>query len=194
MRELHVAAAPTIGAEIRVPGDKSISHRAVLLAAMSNGVCVIRGFLPSQDCLCTVEAMRSLGITVEHPEETTLVVYGQKGRFRPPIHPIDCGNSGTLMRLLCGLLAPQPFESILTGDASLSSRPMRRVIEPLAQMGAGITASEPKGTAPLRVRGAPLRPIRYELPVASAQVKSAILLAALRAPGKTVLVEPAATR
>src|SRR4051812_1186710 len=132
MRELRVATAPTIEAEIWVPGDKSISHRAVLLAAMSNGVCVIRGFLPSHDCLCTVQAMRSLGITVDQPEETTLVVHGQKGRFRPPLHPIDCGNSGTLMRLLCGVLASQPFESTLVGDASLSSRPMRRVIEPLA--------------------------------------------------------------
>jgi 3-phosphoshikimate 1-carboxyvinyltransferase len=138
--------------------------------------------------------MRSLGITIDHPEETTLVVHGQKGHFEPPQHPIDCGNSGTLMRLLCGVLAGQPFESTLVGDASLSSRPMRRVIEPLAQMGASITATEPKGTAPLHVRGEPLHPIQYKLPVASAQVKSAILLAALRTAGKTVVTEPVATR
>ena len=194
MPELHVVAAPTIKAEIRVPGDKSISHRAVLLAAMSNGTCVIRGFLPSHDCLCTVRAMTSLGIKVDQPEPTTLVVHGQKGHFQPAPHPIDCGNSGTLMRLLCGVLAGQPFESTLTGDASLSSRPMRRVIEPLTQMGASITATEPKGTAPLRVRGASLHPIQYKLPVASAQVKSAILLAALRTAGKTVVTEPVATR
>ncbi|MBV8900378.1 MAG: 3-phosphoshikimate 1-carboxyvinyltransferase [Verrucomicrobia bacterium] len=194
MPEVHVGAAPRIKAEIRVPGDKSISHRAVLLAAMSNGTCVIRGFLPSHDCLCTVRAMRSLGITIDHPEETTLVVHGQKGHFEPPPQPIDCGNSGTLMRLLCGVLAGQPFESTLVGDASLSSRPMRRVIEPLTQMGASITAAEPKGTAPLHVRGGPLHPIQYQLPVASAQVKSAILLAALRTAGKTVVTESVATR
>ncbi|MBV8901309.1 MAG: 3-phosphoshikimate 1-carboxyvinyltransferase [Verrucomicrobia bacterium] len=194
MPELDVAAAPRIKAEIRVPGDKSISHRAVILAAMSNGTCVIRGFLPSHDCLCTVWAMQSLGITIDHPEETTLVVHGQKGHFERPPHPIDCGNSGTLMRLLCGVLAGEPFESTLVGDASLSSRPMRRVIEPLTQMGASITATEPKGTAPLQVRGQPLHPIQYQLPVASAQVKSAILLAALRTPGKTVVTEPVATR
>jgi 3-phosphoshikimate 1-carboxyvinyltransferase len=138
--------------------------------------------------------MRSLGITIDHPEETTLVVHGQKGHFEPPSHLIDCGNSGTLMRLLCGVLAGQSFESTVIGDASLSSRPMRRVIEPLTQMGASITATEPKGTAPLRIRGQPLHPIHYKLPVASAQVKSAILLAALRTAGKTVVTEPVATR
>jgi 3-phosphoshikimate 1-carboxyvinyltransferase len=138
--------------------------------------------------------MCSLGITIDHPEATTLVVHGQKGHFRPAPHPIDCGNSGTLMRLLCGVLAGQSFESTVIGDASLSSRPMRRVIEPLTQMGASITATEPKGTAPLRIRGQPLHPIHYKLPVASAQVKSAILLAALRTAGKTVVTEPVATR
>ncbi len=194
MPELQVAAAPPIEAEIRVPGDKSISHRAVLLAALSNGPCVIRGFLPSQDCLCTVEAVRALGITVDQPEDATLIVHGQRGRLQAPARPIDCGNSGTLMRLLCGLLAAQPFETTLVGDASLSSRPMRRLIEPLSQMGATIVASGTAGTAPLRVRGGVLNPIRYELPVASAQVKSAILLAALAVPGKTTVVEPAVTR
>src|SRR3954463_9158475 len=105
MPELHVETAPTIEAEIRVPGDKSISHRAVMLAAMSNGPCVIRGFLPSEDCLCTVAAMRSLGIEIETPEPTTLIVHGRKGVFTPPTQDIDCGNSGTTMRLLAGILA-----------------------------------------------------------------------------------------
>src|SRR5580692_6653612 len=171
-----------------------MSHRAVLLSAISNGTCVVRGFLPSQDCQCTVNAMRALGIEIEQPEETTLVIHGQRGDFSPPSSPIDCGNSGTLMRLLCGLAATQPFESRLIGDGSLSSRPMRRVIEPLTQMGASIEATGTNGAAPLVIRGNRLRPIRYELPVASAQVKSAILFAALRATGKTTIVEPFPTR
>jgi 3-phosphoshikimate 1-carboxyvinyltransferase len=190
MSEIFVSRAPQIEAEIRVPGDKSISHRAVMLAAMSNGPCVIRGFLPSQDCQCTAEAMRALGITIEQPEPTTLVVHGRKGEFTQPKGPIDCGNSGTLMRLLCGMAAAQPFETTLIGDQSLSTRPMQRVIEPLTQMGASIRATGPNGTAPLIVQGGKLQPIRYQLPVASAQVKSAILLAALGASGKTTVIEP----
>jgi 3-phosphoshikimate 1-carboxyvinyltransferase len=194
MSELLVFKAPTIEAEIRIPGDKSMSHRAVLLSAISNGTCVVRGFLPSEDCQRTVNAMRELGIVIDQPEETTLVVHGQRGTFNPPAHPIDCGNSGTLMRLLCGIAATQPFETYLTGDASLSSRPMRRVIEPLTQMGASIQGTGTNNTAPLIVRGSRLRSIRYELPVASAQVKSAILFAALRVPGKTTVIEPFPTR
>jgi 3-phosphoshikimate 1-carboxyvinyltransferase len=194
MAELRVARAPHIDSEIVVPGDKSISHRAVILAALSNGSCTIEGFLPSQDCRCTVEAMRMLGIAVEQPDETTLIIHGQRGHFRAPGGPLDCGNSGTLMRLLCGLLASQPFESELIGDASLSSRPMNRVIEPLAKMGAVIEATGPNGTAPLKIKGQKLEPIRYELPVASAQVKSAILLAGLQTPGKTTVVEPVLLR
>ena len=156
--------------------------------------CVVRGFLPSQDCQCTVNAMREFGIAIEQPEETTLVIHGQRGDFRPPARAIDCGNSGTLMRLLCGLAATQPFESRLIGDASLSSRPMRRVIEPLTQMGASIEATGRNSAAPLVIRGNRLHPIRYELPVASAQVKSAILFAALKASGKTTVVERFPTR
>ncbi len=194
MSELLVFRAPTIEAEIRVPGDKSMSHRAVLLSAISNGTCVVRGFLPSQDCQCTVNAMRAFGITIEHPEKTTLVIHGQRGVLHPPTQAIDCGNSGTLMRLLCGLAATQPFESRLIGDTSLSSRPMRRVIDPLTQMGASIEATGTIGSAPLIIRGNRLRPIRYDLPVASAQVKSAILFAALQASGKTTVVEPVPTR
>ena len=189
-----VSRAPTIEAEIRVPGDKSMSHRAVLLSAISNGTCVIRGFLPSQDCQCTVNAMRDFGIAIEQPEESTLIIHGQRGSFHRPTNPIDCGNSGTLMRLLCGLAAAQPFETRLTGDRSLSSRPMRRVIEPLTRMGASIEATGENGSPPLIIRGNQLRPIRYELPVASAQVKSAILFAALKASGKTTVIEPLPTR
>src|ERR1700730_12880286 len=194
MSELLVFRAPTIEAEIRVPGDKSMSHRAVLLSAISNGTCVVRGFPPSQDCQCTVNAMRAFGITIEQPEKTTLVIHGQRGVLHPPAQAIDCGNSGTLMRLLCGLAATQSFESRFIGDVSLSSRPMRRVIEPLSQMRASIEATGTIGAAPLIIRGTRLRPIRYELPIASAQVKSAILFAALRASGKTTVVEPFPTR
>src|ERR1700676_4889097 len=153
MSELMVFRAPKIEAEIRVPGDKSMSHRAVLLSSISNGTCVVRGFLPSQDCQCTVNAMRAFGITIEEPEETTLVIHGQRGDFVEPSHAVDCGNSGTLMRLLCGLAATQPFETRLIGDGSLSSRPMRRVIEPLTQMGASIEAKGANGSAPLVIRG-----------------------------------------
>src|SRR6266403_806507 len=159
MANLSVFRAPKIEAEIGVPGDKSISHRAVLLAAISNGSCAIRGFLPSHDCQCTVQAMRSLGILIDQPNENVLMVHGQRGKFQPSSEPIDCGNSGTLMRLLCGLEATQPA-----------------------------------GTAPLKIRGGNLKPVTYELPVASAQVKSAILLAALGAPGKTTVIEPIASR
>jgi 3-phosphoshikimate 1-carboxyvinyltransferase len=194
MASLSVFRAPQIEAEIVVPGDKSISHRAVLLAAISNGSCGIRGFLPSHDCRCTVQAMRSLGILIDQPNENYLMVHGQRGKFQSSAEPIDCGNSGTLMRLMCGLAATQPFETVLIGDASLSSRPMRRVIDPLTLMGASIEATEPTGTAPLKIRGGNLNPVTYELPVASAQVKSAILLAALGAPGKTTVIEPIASR
>ena len=194
MSELRVFKAPRIEAEIRVPGDKSISHRVVMLAAMSNGTCVVRGFLPSEDCRCTVEAMRAFGIAIDQSEATTLVIHGQQGNLQPPNRPIDCGNSGTLMRLLCGIAATQPFETTLTGDFSLSSRPMKRVIEPLTQMGASFRTTEQRDTAPLVIRGGHLQPIRYKMSVASAQVKSSILLAALKASGKTTVIEPLPTR
>jgi 3-phosphoshikimate 1-carboxyvinyltransferase len=194
MAQLSVEGAPRIEAEIRVPGDKSISHRAVLLASLANGTCVIRGFLPSQDCQSTIEAIRALGISVDQPEESTLIIHGRRGVFQAPEGPINCGNSGTLMRLLSGLLAAQPFESTLVGDESLSSRPMKRVIDPLSKMGAKFRATGPNDSAPLVIQGRKLKPIEYTLEVASAQVKSAILLAALQTPGKTTIIEPVPTR
>ncbi|MDB6155171.1 MAG: aroA [Chthoniobacteraceae bacterium] len=165
-----------------------------MLAAMSNGPCVIRGFLTSEDCLCTVSAMRALGIEIETPEPTTLIVHGRKGQFTAPTRDIDCGNSGTTMRLMAGLLAGQPFRSRLVGDASLSKRPMRRVIEPLTQMGARITAEGKDGRPPLLIEGSKLNPIQYVSPVASAQVKSAVLLAGMFAQGKTSVTEPSQSR
>lgn len=194
MATWKIKKAPPIVSEIRVPGDKSISHRAVILAALSNGPCVIRGFLSGEDCLRTVEAIRALGVQIETPEETTLIVHGTRGKFTQPAGDIDCGNSGTTMRLLSGLLAAQPFRSRLIGDRSLSRRPMRRVIDPLTLMGAEIVAEGENDCPPLVIQGGKLKPIHYEMPVASAQVKSAILLAALQTRGRTTVTGPAPSR
>ena len=192
--EFRVKRAPRIDAEITVPGDKSISHRAVIIGALSNGVCVLRGFLPSEDCLRTVAAMRALGIKIEQPEPEMLVVHGKKRLLTPPAGDIDCGNSATTMRLLAGLLAGQPFDSRLVGASSLSRRPMERVIAPLREMGATIVAEGPNDTPPLRITGSNLRGIEYNSPIASAQVKSALLLAGLFAKGKTTVNEPSLSR
>ena len=192
--ELRIKRASRIDIEITVPGDKSISHRAVIIAALSNGICTLRGFLPSEDCMHTVNAMRALGIKIEQPEPDTLIVHGKKRVLTPPKKDIDCGNSGTTMRLLAGLLAGQTFESRLVGDAGISRRPMDRVIAPLRQMGANIVAEGPEQTSPLHIHGGSLRGIHYRLPIASAQVKSALLLAGLFARGKTTVEEPSPTR
>jgi 3-phosphoshikimate 1-carboxyvinyltransferase len=192
--ELRVKRAPRIDTEISVPGDKSISHRAAIIAALSNGVCTLRGFLASDDCMHTVNALRALGIRIEQPEPDTLIVHGRKRALAPPKEEIDCGNSGTTMRLLAGLLAGQTFESRLVGDAALSRRPMDRLIAPLRQMGADIVAEGPEQTPPLRIHGGSLRGIHYKSPLASAQVKGALLLAGLFAKGKTTVEEPAPSR
>ena len=194
MSDWKIRRAPTIQTELEVPGDKSISHRAVMLAAMSNGPCVIKGFLPSEDCMATVGAMRSLGVAIEVADETTLIVHGMRGVFTAPTGEIDCGNSGTTMRLMAGILAGQPFRSRLVGDASLSKRPMRRVIEPLTKMGAKITAEGKDGRPPLVIEGGQLKPLQFVSPVASAQVKSAVLLAGMFAKGKTSVTEPTQSR
>ena len=192
--EFRIKRAPRIEAEITVPGDKSISHRSVILGALTNGVCVLRGFLPSDDCLRTVQAMRTLGIKIEHPEPDMLVVHGKKRLLTAPAGEIDCGNSATTMRLLAGLLAGQSFDSVLVGGATLSARPMDRVILPLRKMGANIVAQGPNETAPVKIHGVKLRGIRHDLPIPSAQVKSALLLAGLFAKGKTTVREPFASR
>src|SRR5712671_4006991 len=192
--ELRVKRASRIDLEITVPGDKSISHRAVIIAALSNGVCTLQGFLPSEDCMHTVNAMRALGIKIEQPEPTTLIVHGKKRVLTVPKNEINCGNSGTTMRLLAGLLAGQTFESRLVGDAGLSRRPMDRVIAPLSKMGANILAEGPEQTPPLRIRGGSLRGIHHRLPIASAQVKGSLLLAGLFAKGKTPVEQHSVTR
>ncbi len=197
MAEIKVRAVEPFSAEITVPGDKSISHRAVMLGALSNGVCEITGFLPSEDCLATVEAFRALGVKIDviDSTKTHLRVHGNRGRLVEPEGPIDCGNSGTTMRLLSGILAAQPFTNVLTGDASLSKRPMKRIAIPLEEMGAKVEGQGERFTAPLKIRGTrELQPIDYESPVASAQVKSAVLLAGMLGQGKTSITEPALSR
>lgn len=185
----------TMGGSVGVPGDKSISHRAVILGALANGTTTVSGFLEGRDCLATRDAFRAMGVTIEDPGPGRLEVHGVGLHgLRPPGGPLDLGNSGTSMRLLVGLLAAQRFDSVLTGDASLSRRPMRRVIEPLRRMGARIEAG-PHGTAPLRITGGMrLRGIDYAMPVASAQVKSALLLAGLYAQSETRVREPGVSR
>src|SRR5438094_5879570 len=192
--ELRVRRAPRIDLEITVPGDKSISHRAVIIAALSNGVCTLQGFLPSEDCMHSVNAIRALGIKIDQPEPTTLIVHGKKRVLSAPKTEINCGNSGTTMRLLAGLLAAQTFESRLVADAGLARRPMDRVIAPLSEMGASAVAEGPEQTPPLRIRGGSLRGIHYRPSVASARAKGALLLAGLFARRKTTVEEPLQTR
>ena len=187
--------------ELRVPGDKSVSHRSMMLAGLSNGTCRITGFLPSEDCVATLEAMRGMGVTIEADASsnegfgpTAFTVTGRNGTLVAPNKAIDCGNSGTTMRLMTGLLAGQRFDTELTGDASLTKRPMGRVVTPLTAMGAHIETLGAGGCAPLLIHGKALNPITYEMPVASAQVKSAVLLAGLSAEGKTTVVQPITTR
>lgn len=180
--------------EIQVPGDKSVSHRAVMLAALADGTSRIDGFLEGEDTRATAAIFAQLGVRIEAPAPSVRLVHGVGlDGLQPPPAPLDCGNAGTGMRLLAGLLAAQRFDSVLVGDASLSKRPMRRVIEPLSRMGAQIASDE--GSPPLRIRGSqPLHGIDYALPVASAQVKSAVLLAGLYARGETRIREPHPTR
>jgi 3-phosphoshikimate 1-carboxyvinyltransferase len=181
--------------EIRVPGDKSISHRAVMFASLADGISRVTGFLEGEDTRATARAFSQMGVTIETPHPSERIVHGVGiDGLRAPDAAIDCGNAGTGMRLLTGLLAAQAFDTTLIGDESLSRRPMRRVIEPLSKMGARIAAAG-GGLPPLRISGgAQLQGIHYMLPVASAQVKSALLLAGLYARGETRVTEPHPTR
>lgn len=180
---------------LRVPGDKSISHRSIMLGAIAEGTTRIEGFLEGGDSLATLAAFRAMGVPIERPGPGRVRIEGVGLHgLAAPAAPLDLGNSGTSMRLLCGLLAGQRFAVTLVGDASLSRRPMRRVTEPLGRMGARIEATV-EGTAPLRIEPpAGLAGIHYEMPVASAQVKSSLLLAGLYAEGETCVTEPAPTR
>jgi 3-phosphoshikimate 1-carboxyvinyltransferase len=190
---MKVEPVARLDGHIAVPGDKSISHRALLVGAVCDGEVLVRQWGRSGDTESTLGAVRALGVEVEERDVDTLVVHGAGVRgLRPPGAPVDCGNAGTLVRLLTGLLAFQDGRFELTGDESLSRRPMNRIVLPLERMGASVEATH--GHLPRAVRGRPLRGIEYELPVASAQVKSAVLLAGLGARGKTTVIEPVPTR
>ena len=188
---MRIQPAQRLRGRLRVPGDKSISHRAAMLAALvgAGGRSRLTNYSTSADCASTLAALSTLGVRIERGERGRVVIEGAGMQWaHPPAAPLDCGNSGTTMRLLAGLLAGQPFTSTLTGDDSLRTRPMRRIIEPLELMGARVSSAA--GRAPLCIEGrASLAPIRYALPVASAQVKSCVLLAGLNARGRTEVVE-----
>ena len=185
----------SLNGSIRVPGDKSVSHRSIMLGSLAEGTTHVTGFLEGADNLATLNAFRAMGVNIDGPTQGKVVIHGVGLHgLKPPAEPLDLGNSGTSMRLLAGLLAAQRFDCTLTGDASLSKRPMKRVTEPLATMGARIDTSE-AGTPPLKIHGGqPLKGIAYDMPVASAQVKSCLLLAGLYAEGETCVTEPAPTR
>ena len=189
-----VSPSPVTDAEVTVPGDKSVSHRALMLGSVADGTTNITGFLAGEDCLATLAAMRAMGVEIERHGDTDVVVHGVGlNGLKAPTEALDLGNSGTGMRLMSGLLAGQAFNSELTGDESLSGRPMRRIITPLEQMGARIGSRD--GLPPLRIEGGQaLSGIHYDMPMASAQVKSAVLLAGLYASGTTSVNEPGVTR
>jgi 3-phosphoshikimate 1-carboxyvinyltransferase len=191
---MFVAPAVSIRGAVALPGDKSLSHRALLIGAICEGETVVRGFGRSEDTESTVRAVRALGVRVDEDGRDTLRVHGAGLRgLEAPEGPIDCGNAGTLVRLIAGILAGQTGQQFeLSGDESLSSRPMGRIADPLAAMGAGVETAD--GHLPLGIDARPLHGIEYELPVASAQVKSCLLLAGLFAEGETTVVEPVPTR
>ena len=184
--------ARSVAGALRLPGDKSVSHRYAMLAAIAEGDTRLENFSTGADCASTLGCVRALGVEVQRTGNS-VVIHGRGPRLRAPESPLDCGNSGSTMRMLSGILAGQDFESELTGDESLSRRPMARIITPLEMMGAKITA-QTGGRPPLRVRGGKLKAIRYEMPVASAQVKSCVLFAGLLASGETWVIEPMRTR
>ena len=194
MSSWRVSPARRIAGAIAVPGDKSISHRSLMFGGIASGRTDVTGFLASEDCLATLTALRALGVEIERPEPTRVVVHGAGSRgLRGVPQPLDMGNAGTAMRLFMGLLAGQSFDSTLVGDASLMKRPMERAAGPLRQMGAVIETQN--GRPPVLIRGGQqLRAIDFAMPVASAQVKSAVLIAALSADGETHVTEPAPTR
>lgn len=188
-----IRRAASVSGLVRLPGDKSISHRYAMLAALAGGRSEIRHFATSRDCHSTLSCLRTLGVDISESDETVTVVGRGLRGFKAPDRILDAGNSGTTMRLLSGILAGQPFQSRITGDESLRGRPMGRILAPLKQMGAVVEFRE-QGLPPLSIRGGDLSAIRYALPVASAQVKSCVLLAGLYGNGPTAVSEPLSTR
>ncbi len=196
LHDLTYTAQPggILKGEIRVPGDKSISHRLIMLGSLADGVTTVEGFLEGEDSLATLQAFRDMGVHIEGPTQGKVTIHGVGVRgLKAPKQPLYCGNSGTSMRLLSGLLAGQTFASVLTGDSSLSKRPMKRVAEPLKRMGADLVLQE-GGVAPIHIKPARLQPIDYVMPVASAQVKSCLILASLYVQGTSRITEPAPCR
>ena len=194
MESMEFTRARGLRGELTVPGDKSVSHRAVMFGSIARGLTQIDNFLQGADCLSTIACFRSMGVEIENLGERVLVHgKGLRGLTRPET-VLDCGNSGTTTRLISGILAAQDFDVTLTGDASIQKRPMKRIMDPLARMGADITSVNGNGCAPLHIKGRPLTGIHYATKVASAQVKSAILLAGLYADGPTSVTEPYVSR
>ena len=191
----EVAPGGQLQGRLRVPGDKSISHRSIMLGSLAEGTTVVEGFLEGEDNLATLNAFRAMGVEIEGPENGRVTIHGVGLHgLKAPAEPIYLGNSGTSIRLLAGLMAPQAFDVSMTGDESLSKRPMRRVTDPLAMMGAELL-TEADGSPPIRVQGGKsLKGMHYQMPMASAQVKSCVLLAGLYAEGETCVTEPAPTR
>src|SRR5437868_7883986 len=193
MADTKVGPARALIGSIRLPGDKSISHRYAMLAGLAEGKSRFRNFSTGADCASTVRCMQQVGAGVARTSDGILEISGRNGVLIQPKDPLDCGNSGSTMRMLSGVLSAQPITCELFGDASLSRRPMARIIEPLSKMGAKITATD-GNRPPLRINGCKLRAMQYESPVASAQVKSSVLFAAVQAEGQTVFEEPVRTR
>ncbi|HZS47048.1 MAG TPA: 3-phosphoshikimate 1-carboxyvinyltransferase [Blastocatellia bacterium] len=188
---MKIQPAKSLRGTLNLPGDKSISHRAAMFGGIAEGITRVNGFADSQDCQSTLDCLSMLGVEVKR-ENDTLLVSGPQGGLKKPARILDVGNSGTTARMLSGILAGQPFMSELTGDESIQRRPMQRIIDPLTQMGAKIESNQ--GRVPLKISGGDLKPITYRLPVASAQVKSCILLAGLLADGWTTVIESVPTR
>jgi 3-phosphoshikimate 1-carboxyvinyltransferase len=195
MQKITVNQSQPLKGEVELPADKSISHRSVIIGSISRGLTEIDNFLKSEDCLHTIEVFKQLGVNISWPDKDRLLVEGRglRGLVKPSA-PLYFGNSGTGARLAAGILTGQEFASEITGDESLSRRPMRRIVEPLRQMGAEITADYDERHLPLKIKGGKLKPINYKSPVASAQVKSSILLAALYAGGTSCVTEPYKSR
>jgi 3-phosphoshikimate 1-carboxyvinyltransferase len=194
MRSFQISSPESLSGKTHLPGDKSISHRAVMISSISEGMVTVSNFLHSEDCMRTVECMRGLGVEIsESPAGLTIRGVGLSG-LKSPKDILFVGNSGTTIRLLLGILAGQQFKTTITGDESIKRRPMGRVVEPLKLMGAKVSGREKGALAPITIEGKSLKPIEYELPIASAQVKSAILLAGLYSTGKTRIIEKIKTR